>query len=96
MFTHNDWENRTVKLMNLTVEDFLGKRISQRFEDVNHESSWWENGRVLNATNTKEMEFVVEFDGQTSDELSDDIPVECELYTFNLLEEYLNIDLRFI
>ena len=87
-----------MKLLSPTVEDFLGKRISQRFEDNNHESSWWENGRVLNATNTneKEMEFVVEFDGQEDEEISDDIAVECELCVFDLLEEYLNNDLRFI
>ena len=68
---------------------------------MNRVSSWWENGRVLNAGSSNgsgsPMEFVVEFDGQDSDEeISDDIPVECELCVFNLLEEYLNNDLRFI
>ena len=89
-------------VITVTVEDFLGKRIShflgKRFEDEAQKHSWWENGKVISIIDdSDEMnpEFVIEFDciPKLDHEDEDKAVIECEVCTFNLFEDYLNNDL---
>ncbi|CAB4040036.1 Hypothetical predicted protein [Paramuricea clavata] len=65
IFSYHDFKDGNVKLIPVSEEDFLGKRISQRFEDEAQNHSWWENGRVLQiveGSDDTNPEFVIEFD----------------------------------
>ena len=64
LFSYHEFKDGDVKLIPVSVEDFLGKRMAQRFEDEAQKHSWWENGRVINMIICDEQnpEFVIEFD----------------------------------
>lgn len=108
LFSYHELKEGKVKLVAVTVDDFLGKKVSQRFEDKAQQHSWWEEGRVLNVvqqSDTNNPEFVVEFDCQeelqidenTAEDVSaEDISADCEVCSFCLFEDYLNNDLRFL
>ena len=100
LFSYHEFKDGNVKLLPVTVQDFLGKKISQRFEDEAQKHSWWENGKVISVVNDNDKinpEFVIEFDCQPGLDDEDDEPsVECEVCTFNLFEDYLNNDLHLL
>ena len=101
LFSYHEFKDGDVKLIPVSVEDFLGKRISQRFEDEAQKNSWWENGRVISMIDDSDElnpEFVVEFDCvlELDHEDEDEAVIECEVCTFNLFEDYLNNDLRLL
>ena len=101
LFSYHEFKDGDVKLIPVSIEDFLGKRVSQRFEDEAQKHSWWENGRVISMIDDSDElnpEFVIEFDCVTEldHEDEDESAIECEVCTFNLFEDYLNNDLRLL
>ncbi|CAB3978958.1 Hypothetical predicted protein [Paramuricea clavata] len=97
LFPYHEFKDGEVKLIPVSVEDFLGKKISQRFEDESQKHSWWENGRVIeivDGSDENNPEFVIEFDCQPELDYEDEDEAvnECEVCTFNLFEDYLNSD----
>jgi hypothetical protein len=100
IFSYHDFKDGNVKLIPVSEEDFLGKKISQRFEDEAQNHSWWENGRVLQiveGSDDTNPEFVIEFDSQSElDGTEDEASTESEVCIFNLFEDYLNNDLRIL
>ena len=94
LFSYCEFEEGNVKLVPLTAEDLVGKRISQRFEDEKHRQSWRESGKVLSISHGSDKEnpeFIVEFDYEVdADEGSDseeDICTDSEVCSFNLFED---------
>lgn len=67
LFSYHEFKDGDVKLLPVTVDDFLGKKISQKFEDEGQKHGWWENGRVINiveGSDEKNPEFTIEFECQ--------------------------------
>ena len=101
VFSYHDFIDGNVKLIAVSEEDFLGKKISQRFEDEAQNHTWWENGRVLNIVEGSDVnnpEFVIEFDSQPEldNDNEDEESMESEVCIFNIFEDYLNNDLRIL
>ena len=98
LFWYHEFKDGDVKLIPVTMEDFLRRKILQRFEEE-QKHSWWENGEVLcivEGSDINNPEFVIEFDCQPKlgDDNDDDKEnIECEVCTFNLFEDYQNNDL---
>ena len=44
LFEYHEFKDGDVKLIPVSVEDFLGKKISERFEDEVQKHSWWDLG----------------------------------------------------
>ena len=101
VFSYHDFIDGNVKLIAVSEEDFLGKKISQRFEDEAQNHTWWENGRVLNIVENSDVnnpEFVIEFDSQPEldNDNEDEESMESEVCIFNIFEDYLNNDWRIL
>ena len=99
IFSYHDFRDGNVKLIQVSEEDFLGKKIPQRFEDEAQNHSWWENGRVVlqivEGSDDSNPEFVIEFDSQPElDDTEDKASTESEVCIFNLFEDYLNNNLH--
>ena len=85
----------------MDLEDFVGKKIAQRFTDESRHDSWWECGRVLSVNEDSDKEnpeFVIEYEvfadacegeGEGQGQGTDEDP---EICTFNLFGN----DLRFL
>ena len=103
LFSYCELREGKIKPLPVSVEMFLGDKVSQRFEDEKHHQSWWENGRIVSVVEGSDEgnpEFVLEFNCETlSDEESDSEEENFQagkICCVHLFEDYLNNDLRFI
>lgn len=100
LFSFDDFKHGIVVLVSVSTVDFVGKKISQRFEDEHNHESWWETGHVLcvvQGSDERNPEFEYE-DSEDADEVveDDEVTVGPEICTFNLFEDYVKNDLVFL
>lgn len=84
LFSYHEFKDGDIKSLPVTVDDFLGKAISQRFQGEAQKHSWWENGRVISVVSGSDEnnpEFTIEFECQPEldQETEDEATMECEV-----------------
>ena len=60
-FNFSDFKNSVVKLILVKLTDFLGKRIRQRFTNIEENDFWWEQGIVISQDLNNSSNFIVNF-----------------------------------
>ena len=60
-FNFSDFKNSVLKLTWVTPTDLLGKRIRQRFTNIEENGFWWEQGIVISQDLNNSSNFIVNF-----------------------------------
>ena len=60
-FNFSDFRSSIVKLLPVTPEDFIGKRIRQRFTNDEKNDIWWEQGIEISKGLSNASDFMVHF-----------------------------------
>ena len=95
-FNFSDFKNSVVKLTSVTPTDLLGKRIRQRFTNIEDNNFWWEQGIVISQDLNSSSNFIVNFfDNDEYDESDSSLNI-CEVLVLPLIEDYLNYDFQFL
>ena len=59
-FDFSDFKS-VIKLTSVTPTDLLGKRIRQRFTNIEENNFWWEQGIVISQVLNSSSNFIVNF-----------------------------------
>ena len=95
-FNFSDFKNSVVKLILVKLTDFLGKRIRQRFTNIEENDFWWEQGIVISQDLNNSSNFIVNFfDNDEYDESDSSLNI-CEVLVLPLIDDYLNYDFQFL
>ena len=92
-FPYSDYENGNIRLLPVSVNDFIGKNIKQKFVNDHEEDCWWETGRVISVDSLNN--FVVNFFDSDVDFEEDEVNNVYEVLSLPLLDDYLNHDVHF-
>ena len=95
-FNFSDFKNSVVKLILVKLTDFLGKRIRQRFTNIEENDFWWEQGIVISQDLNNSSNFIVNFfDNDEYDESDSSLNIY-EVLVLPLIDDYLNHDVQFL
>ena len=95
-FNFSDFKNSVVKLISVTPTDLLGKRIRQRFTNIEENDFWWEQGIVISQDLNNSSNFIVNFfDNDEYDESDSSLNIY-EVLVLPLIDDYLNHAVQFL
>ena len=95
-FNFSEFKNSVVKLTSATPTDLFGKRIRQRFTNIEENDFWWEQEIVISQDLNNSSNFIVNFfDNNEYDESDSSLNIY-EVLVLPLIDDYLNHDVQFL
>ena len=80
----------------VTPTDLLGKRIRQRYTNIEENDFWWEQGVVISQDLNNSSNFVANFFDNDEYDESDSSLYIYEILVLPLIDCYLNHDVQFL
>ena len=95
LFDFSDFKS-VIKLTSVTPTDLLGKRIRQRFTNIEENDFWWEQGIAISQVLNSSSNFIVNFFDNDEYDESDSLLNMYEVLVLPLIDDYLNHDIQFL